>query len=142
MHAVAPQYDFTTEKADRDRRRAAGPPSSSRVARSTPRSRPRLSPDERASAPRGAPLPGLSDDARGRRSSALDAGPLGGVRTEAARVLDVTERDELRDTEVAAGPGRRLSGQMAGGLDDEERTLAAELIAPLLVPNSSFSAGA
>ena len=28
---------------------------------------------------------------------------------------------------------------MAGGLDDDERTLAAELIAPLVVANSSFS---
>ena len=61
------------------------------------------------------------------------------VRTEAARVLDATERTELRDTEVAV-TRLHLSEQMAGGLTDGERLLAAELIGPLLVPNSSFSA--
>jgi putative nucleotidyltransferase with HDIG domain len=60
------------------------------------------------------------------------------VRTEAARVLDVTERTELRDNLVAI-TRLRLSEQMAGGLSDGERQLAAELIGPLLVANSSFS---
>jgi len=60
------------------------------------------------------------------------------IRTEAARVLDSTERTELRDTEVAITRSR-LSEQMAGGLSEAERMLAAELIAPLVVPNSSFS---
>jgi putative nucleotidyltransferase with HDIG domain len=60
------------------------------------------------------------------------------VRTEAGRVLDVTERTELRDTEVAI-TRQRISEQMAGGLSDGERRLAAELIGPLLAPNSSFS---
>ena len=32
----------------------------------------------------------------------------------------------------------QLAGRMAGGLDAAERTLAAELISPLIVPNSSF----
>jgi putative nucleotidyltransferase with HDIG domain len=61
------------------------------------------------------------------------------IRTEAARLLDVTERTELRDTAVAEAR-QNLSSQMAGGLSDAERGLAAELIAPLLVPNSSYSA--
>jgi putative nucleotidyltransferase with HDIG domain len=60
------------------------------------------------------------------------------VRAEAARVLDVTERTELRDNEVAVAR-LRLSEQMAGGLSEGERQLAADLIGPLLVPNSSFS---
>jgi cyclic-di-AMP phosphodiesterase PgpH len=60
------------------------------------------------------------------------------VRTEASRVLDVTERTELRDNAVAVAR-LRLSQQMAGDLSDGERRLAAEIIAPLLVPNSSFS---
>jgi cyclic-di-AMP phosphodiesterase PgpH len=60
------------------------------------------------------------------------------VRTEAARVLDVTERTELRDDAVALAR-TQLRDQMAGGLTDAERTLAAALIGPLLVPNSSFS---
>ena len=45
---------------------------------------------------------------------------------------------ELRDTEVAETK-TRLAGLMAGGLDAAERMLAAELISPLVVPNSSFS---
>ena len=68
----------------------------------------------------------------------LDAARWAVVRTEAARVLDATERTELRDSEVADARSR-LSGRMAGGLDEAERMLAAELIGPLLVPNSSFS---
>ena len=54
------------------------------------------------------------------------------VRTEAARVLDATLRTELRDTEVAE-TRTRLAGRMAGGLDEAERMLAAELIGPLVV---------
>ena len=69
---------------------------------------------------------------------ALDAARWAVVRTEAARVLDATERTELRDTEVDE-TRTRLSGRMAGGLDEAERMLAAELIAPLVVPNSSLS---
>jgi putative nucleotidyltransferase with HDIG domain len=68
----------------------------------------------------------------------LDASRWVPVRTEAARVIDATERSELRDTEVAVVRSR-LSEQMAGGLSDAERMLAAELIAPYVVPNSSFS---
>jgi putative nucleotidyltransferase with HDIG domain len=60
------------------------------------------------------------------------------VRTEAARVLDVTERTELRDDAVAVAR-LQLQEQMAGGLSEGERELAASLIGPLLVPNSSFS---
>ena len=60
------------------------------------------------------------------------------VRQEAARVLDVVERTELRDDAVALAR-TQLREQMAGGLNEGERTLAASLIAPLLVPNSSFS---
>ncbi|MFP5343714.1 MAG: hypothetical protein ACLGIJ_12475, partial [Candidatus Limnocylindria bacterium] len=60
------------------------------------------------------------------------------VRAEAARVLDETLRSELRDTDVAA-ERTRLAGRMAGGLTESERMLAASLISPLVVANSSFS---
>jgi len=60
------------------------------------------------------------------------------IRTEAVRILDSTERTELKDTEVAV-TRNRLSEQMAGGLSEAERMLAAELIAPFIVPNSAFS---
>ena len=79
----------------------------------------------------------LSDQAKATLVG-LDAARWAVVRTEAARVLDATERTELRDTEVDE-TRTRLSGRMAGGLDEAERMLAAELIAPLVVPNSSLS---
>ena len=69
----------------------------------------------------------------------LDPARWAVVRTESARALDATLRTELRDTE-ADETRTRLSGRMAGGLDEAERMLAAELIAPLVVPNSSLSA--
>ena len=70
---------------------------------------------------------------------ALAADRWPAVRDEAARILDVTERAELRDTDVAF-ERTRLADRMAGGLEASERALAAELIGPLVVPNSSFSA--
>jgi putative nucleotidyltransferase with HDIG domain len=82
-------------------------------------------------------LPTLGDDA-GTVLQTLPPERWAPLRTEAVRVLDLTERNELRDTEVAQARAR-LSEQMAGDLSDGERTLAAELVAPLLVPNSSFS---
>jgi putative nucleotidyltransferase with HDIG domain len=68
----------------------------------------------------------------------LDGERWKAVRAEAARVLDTVERSELRDTEVAPirdGIGTRF----AGDLTAPETALAAALIQPLIVPNSSFS---
>jgi putative nucleotidyltransferase with HDIG domain len=83
-------------------------------------------------------VPDLSETAR-ETLLTLEAERWAPLRSEAARVLDLTERAELRDTEVA-DTRERLSAQMAGGLTEGERNLASELIGPLLVPNSSFSA--
>ena len=69
---------------------------------------------------------------------ALDGARWQAIRAEAARVLDTTERTELRDTALALKRAR-LSEQMAGGLSEAERMLAAELLAPFVVANSSFS---
>ncbi len=69
---------------------------------------------------------------------ALEPARWGAVRVESARVLDQTLRSELRDTDVA-NERTRLAGRMAGGLTEAERMLAADLIGPLVVPNSSFS---
>jgi putative nucleotidyltransferase with HDIG domain len=70
----------------------------------------------------------------------LDAARWAAVRDEAARILDATVRTELRDTEVAETRAT-IGSRMGGDLDETERMLAAELIAPLVVPNSSFDQG-
>ena len=63
------------------------------------------------------------------------------LRTEASRVLEITERAELIETAVPQAQAK-LSGLMVGGppaLNDAERKLAADLISPLIEPNSSYS---
>jgi len=60
------------------------------------------------------------------------------VRAESARVLATLEGAELRDSQlplVRAGVVNRI----AGDLSPDERSLAAALVGPLLVPNSSYS---
>jgi putative nucleotidyltransferase with HDIG domain len=133
---VDPQYDYTTERAIAI---AAEQLSAftRRVAPFDSAFAPETSPDERAALLDGA-LSGLNENAR-RILANLEPRRWTAVRAEAAHVLDITERNELRDTEVAEAR-QRLSAQMAGGLSDDERSLAAALIAPLIAPNSSFSA--
>ena len=70
---------------------------------------------------------------------ALDGARWAAVRAEAARVLDTLERSEVRDAEVAAVRAG-VAGRMGGDLSAAEVALAATLIRPLVVPNSSFSA--
>jgi hypothetical protein len=133
--AVEPQYDFTSENAIAiaEEQQLAY---ERRIDRIDTTFAADLTVEERASLLETA-IPNLSDTAR-ETLVGLDAARWAAVRTEAARVLDATLRTELRDTQVAeARIG--LSGRMAGGLDESERMLAAELISPLLVPNSSFS---
>ena len=133
--AVPPQYDFTSERAitiaaaqgeaflsDVRLLDTAFDPATTDVQRN-------LILDRVSSG-----LPALSSDF----VLTMEASRWISIRTEAARVLDNTERTELRDTEVAIVRSR-LSEQMAGDLSEAERRLAADLISPLVVPNSSFS---
>jgi putative nucleotidyltransferase with HDIG domain len=82
-------------------------------------------------------VPGLTDSAR-TTLQGLTKERWAAVRAEASRVLDLTERNQLRDTAVQQAKST-LTVQMSGGLDGDERTLAAELIAPLVKANSSYS---
>ena len=134
--AVPPQYDYTSERAITIAAEQLVE-FTRRVSLLDTAFSPDTSAEERQSI-LDAVLPGLSDDARTVLQT-LEPERWTPLRSEAARVLDLTERNELRDTEVAQAR-TRLSAQMAGDLSDGERQLAAELIAPLLVPNSSFSA--
>ena len=134
--AVPPQYDYTSERAITIAREQSDA-FTRRVTSLDTAYSPETSEEDRQALLDSA-LPGLTDDAR-TLLLGLDPERWAPLRTEAARVLDSLERSELRDTQVAE-TRLRLSAQMAGGLSNDERALAAELIAPLLVPNSSYSA--
>ena len=133
--AVPPQYDYTSERAITIAREQLDA-FNRRVTTLDTAFSPDTSPEDRAALLDSA-MPALSEDARTILLE-LDPERWAPIRTEAARVLDVTERGELRDTQVAEAR-LRLSSQMAGGLTNDERLLASELIASLILPNSSFS---
>jgi putative nucleotidyltransferase with HDIG domain len=57
---------------------------------------------------------------------------------EAARVLGLVQRDPLRDAELEA-TRRNLGERFSAALTDDERALATEIVAPLLVPNATYS---
>jgi putative nucleotidyltransferase with HDIG domain len=134
--AVVPlQYDYTTDKAiavaDEQVaavRRAMVPINTAFSASTKPEDRAALLADA---------VPGLSAAGRDVLKS-LTAARWDAVRDEAIRVLDATERTELKDSDV---PQTRLAidKRIAGRLSESERLLAAELIAPFIVANSSFS---
>lgn len=136
--AVPPQYDFTTDTAiaiAAEQQDAF----ETRVARIDAAFEATLTEESRRLL-LGAALTDLSEASETTLIS-LSPGRWDAVRSEAARVLDATLRTELRDTAVAE-TRTRLAGRMAGDLNEAERMLAAELINPLVVPNSSFSASA
>jgi cyclic-di-AMP phosphodiesterase PgpH len=132
--AIPPQYDFTADNAIAIANEGAAA-FTERVRRVDTAFATDLTPEERTALLETA-IAGLSETAQATLL-AIDAPRWAAVRTEAARVLDATLRTELRDTEVA--PTRATIGSRLGGdLDEAERMLAAEIIAPLIVPNSSF----
>jgi putative nucleotidyltransferase with HDIG domain len=132
--AVQPVYDFSDEKADRIA--TAQVAAFERLVRPIDAAfEPDLKPENRQALLDS--VDGLSEDARVTLDK-LDADAWHAVRDEAERVLDLTERQQIRDTDDLTPIRAGLSGQMVG-LEKPERSLAAELIAPLVVPNSSFS---
>ena len=132
---VLPQYDFTSERAIT----IAAEQAAAFSRRATPLDT-AFAPETTAEDRQAFLETVLSDLSEDARTTLMELKPerWPAIRTEAARILDVTERAELRDSAVAEAR-ERLAAQMAGGLSSDERELAAELIGPLLVPNSSFS---
>jgi hypothetical protein len=132
---VEPKYDFTTENAI-DIAVAQQVAFERRVDRIDTAFSAELTPEQRASILETA-VADLSE-AAAETLVALPKDRWPSLRTEAARVLDALERAELRDSQV--GSARiGLVALMASDLDAPERRLAADLISPLVVPNSSFS---
>jgi cyclic-di-AMP phosphodiesterase PgpH len=136
--AVLPQYDYSTEKAiavaaeQVDALRRAIIPINTAFNPSTKK------PDREALLVDA--LPNLSPAAR-TTLEGLSAARWAAVRDEATRILDATERTELKDADVAQ-TRLTLESRMAGDLGEAERILAAALISPFVVANSSFSVAA
>jgi putative nucleotidyltransferase with HDIG domain len=57
---------------------------------------------------------------------------------EATRVLGLVQRDPLRDAELES-VRRNVGERFSAALTDDERGLATEIVAPLLVPNATYS---
>jgi hypothetical protein len=136
-NAVEPQYDYTPERgiaAAADAIRAFN----GLVSIIDSAFEPDVDPELRVIRLRNVTL----DLSANARATLIDLEPerWASVRAEAARVLDATERQPLRDSDVAA-TRESLIGRIGGGLSSPEAMLATELISPLLVPNSSFSQG-
>src|SRR5258706_3519759 len=133
--AVQPVYDYGSEKADRIAT-AQARQFETLVAPIDRAFLPTTTKEDRATI-LAQVIPAVSESARATLAD-LDPERWKAVKDEASRVLDRTERGELKDTEVEAAKFG-LVGQMAG-LDANERALATELISPLVQANSSYSA--
>jgi cyclic-di-AMP phosphodiesterase PgpH len=134
---VQPQYDFTPDKATAVARQQAL--AFDRAVAPVDNAFDPATAESDRIALLDAALPGLSDESR----ATLMALPLGRwktVRDESARILDQLETSELRDADLAEVRDR-LAGRILGGLNEAERKLAAEIVAPLLVANSDFDQG-
>ena len=83
-------------------------------------------------------LPGVSVAAR-KTLDAMAADRWSLVAAETTRVLGMLQRSELRDSEME-GTRRNLGGLFSVQMTDDERGLATEIVDPLLVPNSTYSA--
>ena len=130
---VLPVYDYTDDKADRIATNQ-GVAFQRVVAPIDDAFGPDIKPDVRLTLLDS--IDGLTEPARATLRG-LDGERWKAVKDEASRILDLTERKELRDSNVPSV--RAALTQQMVGLDPAERTLAAELISPLVVANSSFS---
>jgi putative nucleotidyltransferase with HDIG domain len=133
MTAVKPVYDFGSEKADRIATQQ-GAAFEQLVSPIDDAFKPGVKAPEKATILDG--FGGLTPAAKATLVQ-LDADGWKAVRNEASRVLDLTERNELTDANVPTVKSA-LTQQMIG-LDAAARSLAAELISPLVVANSSYS---
>ena len=131
---VVPQYDFTPDKATAVARQQAL--AFDRAVAPVDNAFDPATAESDRIALLDAALPGLSDESRANLM-ALPLGRWKAVRDESARILDQLETSELRDADLAEVRDR-LAGRILGGLNEAERKLAAEIVAPLLVANSDF----
>src|SRR3954447_9362937 len=131
---VGPQYDFTTQKGEQAAERQGemfdtdmGPIDAAFAAA--------IRAPTRRQALAGA-SPNLSSSSLATLQG-LSAVEWTNLRTEMARVLDSAQRAEVRDTSLDDSRAQLLS-KFATRFAVDQRTLAAEIIAPFLVANSTY----
>ena len=133
--AVPPQYDYRAETASTLTSRQLGV-LADLLAPVDAAFEPEVKPQERAIVLAEQP-PGLSGRAR-ETLAALASERWALVGAESARVLGLVQRAELRDADLEA-VRRNLGERFSAALTDAERGLATEIVAPLLVPNATYS---
>ncbi len=132
---VKPVYDWGAQKALRIAN-AQALQLTGRVAKVDTAFEPETPKDERDALLADA-IPSLTATARTALQN-LTAERWTAVRAEASRVLDRIERGELKDIDLEQTRAD-LPLEMGGNLDANEAALAAEIISPLIVANSSYS---
>ena len=135
---VPPQYDYTPERAQATTEaqlaafeEGAEPVDAAFAAI--------LMPEDRQAALRAA-MPNLSTSASTTLQN-LDRVGWTALRGEMVRVLESTQRQEIRDTLLAEVRGS-LRNRVSGRFSSDERALAGEILSPLIVANSTFDAAA
>jgi putative nucleotidyltransferase with HDIG domain len=131
---VQPQYDYTLERGELFAarqlaafRRTVAPVDAAFAAVLTPQAR-RIA--------LAAAVPRLSTAAK-QTLQALDRPAWEGLKAEMERVLQDAQRQEVRDTSVPA-IRNALAERISELFSADQRDLAAEILPPLLVANSSF----
>jgi putative nucleotidyltransferase with HDIG domain len=135
---VLPQYDYTLDRAQTiaEEQVAAFDETVSPVDAAWAAT---LLPEARIQALRDA-LPELPPAAR-ETLAAMDRPEWDALRGEMVRVLDMAQRREVRDARLS-DERASLADRLGSRFDNEQRALATEILAPLLVPNSTFDAEA
>src|SRR5664280_2921128 len=134
--AIGPQYDFRADTASSLAQRQLAALATALAPVDAAFAGP-LTQDQRSLALAGT-LPGVSVAAR-KTLDAMAADRWSLVAAETTRVLGMLQRSELRDSEME-GTRRNLGGLFSVQMTDDERGLATEIVDPLLVPNSTYSA--
>jgi cyclic-di-AMP phosphodiesterase PgpH len=135
---VPPQYDYTPERGQAAAEQQLGAFEET-VAPVDAAFGAILMPEARQDALRAA-LPQLSMSAM-QALQDLDHVGWTALRGEMVRVLESAQRQEVRDTQLADARGA-LRNRISTRFDSDERALAAEILSPLLVANSTYDAGA
>ncbi len=134
VQAVPPQYDYTTQKGDLAAARQTA--EFDRLVAPVDAAFGAVLSDAARKAALAGALPSLSSTALATLQG-MDRSSWTALRDEMRRTLDATEQAEVRDSELNAAR-QALPDALPADLPADQRALAAEIIEPLLVANSSY----